>query len=516
MTDYLKILRLDYLDYSQRRIADSARCSRHTIHKVLEVASKANIHWPLDENITNVELERILFPDKYQKISTYVEPDYPYIHRELAKPGVTLTLLWEEYCRKCYESGRTPYMSTQFGDKYRKWARITKATMRIQHKPGDAIQVDWAGDTVPVYDSVTGAQSAAYLFVAVLPCSCYVYAEACDDMKTESWLNCHVHAFNYFGGVTRLLIPDNCKTATTSNTRYETILNRSYQELAEYYGIAIVPARVRKPQDKSAAEASVRLVETWIIAALRDMKFFSLKEVNEAVAGKLEELNNREFKQHTGTRRSAYLEEEQAYMLPLPAAPFEAAVWSAAKVPNDYLVSDGRNKYSVPYNLIGEKVDIRVTKTIVEVYFHGSRVASHRRLQTKQREPLVKLEHMPQEHQRYLAYNAEDFRTWAMSVGPMTEKAVYHFLDFGKAPEQGYKACASLKKLGDRYGRKRLENACGRVLAFTTTPSVRNISSLLKNEKALPDNPQPEQPKNINHYDITRGASYFKKGGEQE
>lgn len=466
--------------------------------------------------ITNAELERILFPDKYQKISTYVEPDYPYIHRELAKPGVTLTLLWEEYCRKCYESGRTPYMSTQFGDKYRKWARITKATMRIQHKPGDAIQVDWAGDTVPVYDSVTGAQSAAYLFVAVLPCSCYVYAEACDDMKTENWLNCHVHAFNYFGGVARLLVPDNCKTATVSNTRYETVLNRSYQELAEYYGTAIVPARVRKPQDKSAAEASVRLVETWIIAALRDMKFFSLRELNEAVAEKLEELNNRKFKQHIGTRRSAYLEEEQAYMLPLPAAPFEAAVWSAAKVPNDYLVSDGRNKYSVPYNLIGEKVDIRVTKTIVEVYFHGSRVASHRRLQTKQREPLMKLEHMPQEHQRYLAYNAEDFKTWAMSVGPMTEKAVYHFLDSGKAPEQGYKACASLKKLGDRYGRKRLENACGRVLAFTTTPSVRNISSLLKNEKALPDLPQPEQPKNINRYGITRGASYFKKGGEQE
>ena len=185
------------------------------------------------------------------------------------------------------------------------------------------------------------------------------------------------------------------------------------------------------------------------------------------------------------------------------------------KVTNDYLISDGKNKYSVLHNLIGEKVDIRVTKNLVEVYYHGSRVASHRRLQTLQHDPLVKLEHMPQEHQRYLAYNA-DFKTWAMSVGPMTEKAVYHFLDSGKAPEQGYKACASLKKLGDRYGRKRLENACGRVLAFTTTPSVRNISSLLKNGKALPDLLQPEQPKNINRYGITRGAAYFKKGGEQK
>lgn len=177
--------------------------SDHTVRVILKETTKHNIHWPLDEDVTNAELERILFPDKYQKISTYVEPDYPYIHRELAKPGVTLTLLWEECCHKCYESGRTPYMSTQFGDKYRKWAHITKATMRIQHEPGDAIQVDWAGDTVPVYDSVTGAQSAAYLFVAVLPCNCYVYAEACDDMKTENWLNRHVHAFNYFGGVSK-------------------------------------------------------------------------------------------------------------------------------------------------------------------------------------------------------------------------------------------------------------------------------------------------------------------------
>ena len=177
--------------------------SDHTVRVILKEATKHNIHWPLDEDITNAELERILFPDKYQKISTYVGPDYPYIHRELANPGVTLTLLWEEYCRKCYESSRTPNMSTQIGDKYRRWARITKATMRIQHKPGDAIQVDRAGDTVPVYDSVTGAQSAAYLFVAVLPCSYYVYAEACDDMKTENWLNCHAHAFNYFGGVSK-------------------------------------------------------------------------------------------------------------------------------------------------------------------------------------------------------------------------------------------------------------------------------------------------------------------------
>ena len=277
MTDYREILRLGSLNYSQRSIARAAGCSRNTVEKVLRTAREKGVQWPLEDNVANRDLEELLFPEKYRNASMYTEPDYPYIHRELAKPGVTMALLWEEYCQKCHEVGETPYMSTQFGDKYRRWARVTKATMRIQHKPGDAMQVDWAGDTLPVYDPVTGAQSLAYLFVAVLPCSCYTYAEACGDMKTENWLTCHVHAFQYFGGVTRLLIPDNCKTATTSNTRYETVLNRSYQELAEYYGTAIVPARVRKPQDKSAAEASVRFAETWIYcgAAREEVLFHS-------------------------------------------------------------------------------------------------------------------------------------------------------------------------------------------------------------------------------------------------
>lgn len=515
MVNYREILRLTSMGQSQRSVKSAVHCSDHTIRAVLAEAGRKGIQWPLDDDITNADLERLLFPDKYKSIHMYVEPDYQYIHRELAKPGVTLTLLWEEYCQKCCEAGLKPYMTTQFNDKYRKWARVTKATMRIQHKPGDVIQVDWAGDTIPVYDSATGKQSPAYLFVAVLPCSYFAYAEACDDMKTENWLNCHVHAFNYFGGVARLLIPDNCKTATTSNTRYETVLNRSYQELAEYYGTAIVPARVRKPQDKSSVEASVRFAETWIIAALRDQKFFSMRELNEAVAENLDELNNRPFKQRTGSRRSAYLEEERAYMLPLPVTPFEAAVWSAAKVPNDYLVSDGRNKYSVPYNLIGEKVDIRATKNMVEVFFHGSLVATHRRLQTIQREPLVKLEHMPEAHQKYLTYNADDFRIWAMSVGPMTEKVVQHFLESGKAAEQGYKSCASLTKLGERYGKKRLESACAQILSFSAAPSIRSISTILKNAKKQPEIESPDKFADTNRYGITRGAAYFRKGGDR-
>ena len=282
--------------------------------------------------------------------------------------------------------------------------------MRIHHKPGDAMEVDWAGQTLPIYDSVTGEEFPAYLFIAVLPCSGYTYAEATSDMKLENWLNCHIHAYEYFGGVTRLLIPDNLKTGVIKNTRYETVLNRSYQELAEYYDTAIVPVRVEHPKDKSHAEGTVRFASTWILAALRNEHFFTLTEAKEAVSLKLEELNTREFKRREGCRKSAYLEEEKAYMKPLPNQRYELATWNPnLTVGSDYLVSDGKNKYSVPFDLIGEKVDMRLTSNTVEIFFHGTRVASHIRKQVAQREPIVNPDHMTPEHRKYLSYNTEDF-----------------------------------------------------------------------------------------------------------
>ena len=260
----------------------------------------------MDEDITNGDLQEILFPGKYASASPYTVPDFAQIHRELARHGVTLTLLWHEYCDTVRTTGGVPYMYTQFCEKYRKWARVTKATMRISHKPGDAVQVDWAGDPLWITDKATGELFPGYIFVAVPPCSWYTYAEICCDMKSENWLLCHVYAFSYFGGVPRLLIPDNCKTATTVNNRYETVLNRSYQELADHYGTAIVPARVRRPDDKAAAENSVRYVSTWITAALRDRTFFSIAEAQQAVAEKLEEVNEASFRKRPGCRRSAF------------------------------------------------------------------------------------------------------------------------------------------------------------------------------------------------------------------
>ena len=512
MVDYKEILRLKCKGYSLRQVAASTGNSHHTVKNVLALAVKYGVQWPLDDDVSNAELEKLLYPDRKTAGKMYAQPDYEYVHRELSKKGVTLTLLWEEYCKKGYVYGEIPYMSTQFGDKYRRWAQTTKATMRVTHKPGDSMQVDWAGGTIPYHDPVTGEEYKAYLFVAALPCSGYLYVEACSNMKQENWLMCHVHAYSYFGDVTRVLVPDNLKTGVTANTRYETSLNESYRELAEYYGTAIVPARVRRPQDKGLVERSVGFSTTWITAALRERKFFSFEEVYAAVAERLEVINTKPFQKRPGNRREAYLSEEKEFMLPLPRQPYEPSVWKQQAVGNDYLISDGLNKYSVPFDLIGEQVQIRLTRDLVEVYFKGSRVTSHKRLEKCSVQPIVKIEHMPDNHREYLKYNAEEFKEWSRSVGRSTEEIVRYFLTSGAAPEQGYKACISLTKLGKRYGKKKLEAACERMLAFSSTPSIRTITTLLKNDRG-PDKPVEESDCR-NRYGITRGAAYWKKGGD--
>ncbi len=516
MIDYREILRLSHLGKSQRSIAIEVQSSRDTVSSTIEAAKAAGISWPLDDTVTNDELKEILFPGKNAFASPHTHPDYEWIHRELARPGVTLSLLWSEYCVKVRNEGGIPYMYSQFCEKYNRWARVTKATMRITHKPGDAMQVDWAGDTLYYTDPVTGEVYPAYVFVAVLPCSWKAYAEPCDDMRSENWLLCHVHAYEYYGGATRLLIPDNTKTATIQNDRYETILNRSYREMADYYDTAIVPARVKKPDDKAAAEGTVKFVSTWITAALRDKKFFSIAEVKQAVAEKLEELNSRDFKKRPGNRNSAFEEEEKEFMRPLPATPYEPSIWLNPKVPTDYLITDGINKYSVPYDLIGETVDVRVAKNTIEVFYRGTRVATHVRMASFQREPIVKTDHMPEAHKKYLQYNKDDFEAWAKAVGPNTENVVNYFLTSGKEVEQGYKSCASLTKLEKNFSKKRLEDACERVLALSSSPTIRNITILIKTPSGRKETVK-DTASNAKEtgYGITRGAAYYSKGGQR-
>ena len=516
MVDYREILRLHSLGTQISRIAETLHSSRNTIRDVEKRARKEGICWPLDEELTNPKLYGLLYPERLAKANVYMEPDYVYIHSELAKKGVNLALLHKEYQVKCANAGRVPYQYTQFCDKYRSWAMKSRATMRIHHKPGDAMEVDWAGGTLPITDPVTGNEEPAFLFVSVLPCSCYAYAELCSDMKSENWLLCHVHAYEYFGGVPRLLIPDNLRTGVTKNTRLDTIINRSYTELADHYGTAVVPTRVEAPRDKSHAEGTVSYASTWILAALRNETFFSLAEAKEAVAKKLEELNGYPFKKREGNRREAYLLEEKEFMQPLPANPYEPSVWSDQKVLLDYTVTDGLNKYSVPYDLIGEEVSARITRNTVEVFFHGNRIAVHPREHSRKRDPITNTAHMPENHRQYLAYTKDDFLSWAAGIGPHTEKVVRFFLESGRAPEQGFKSCVSLKKYGDQYKQERIEEACRQILTFSGEPSIRGLSVLLKSpvtEKSSAKDTPSSKPVRRSR-GITRGADQFREGGD--
>jgi len=513
MVNYREILRLRSLGNSQRQIAASVHSSRDTVSDIFKLADQHNLVWPLESAMTDTALQTLFYPERIKK-SGRREPDYGYIHNELAKEGVTLTLLWSEYCESCHAEGTIPYMTTQFCDKYRRWARLTKATMRIKHKPGNSIMVDWAGNTLDIQDSVTGEMITAYLFVAVLPCSCYAYAEPCLDMKSESWIACHVNMYNYFGGVTRMIIPDNLKTGVDQNTRYDIILNRSYSEMAEYYDTAVIPTRVEHPQDKSHAEGTVKHVSTWIIAALRNRKFFTIQQLKGAVAEKLEAFNAKDFQKKEGNRLIAFLNEEKSFLKPLPASSYEPAVWSTATVQKDYLITDGKNKFSVPFDLIGEKVDIRITRNTIEAFFHGTRMASHPRADKRLHNPITLKEHMPENHRKYLSYNDDEFLSWAAGIGDDTLAVVKSFLESGKVREQGYKACASLTRLSDRYGHERVEKACGRALLYTRQPNIRSISTILKNGQDKVNTKTKEDKAMIgDHHGITRGAGYYRRGG---
>jgi Transposase and inactivated derivatives len=509
MMNYRELIRLKSLGYSNTSVGASIGSSRNKVAEVWRIAEERHLEWPIPDTLTNKDLDGILYPGRKQANGRQL-PDFEYVHKELSKPNVTLTLLWAEYCAQCEAAHAIPYQHTQFNEKYHAYAASKKATLRIKHKPGEVMEVDWGGSTLAVWDGVNTEPLPAYLFVACLPCSLYSYAEAVPDMKMNHWIQAHVHAYQYYQGVTRVLTPDNLKTGVTKNTRSELVLNRTYQEMAEHYGAAIIPTRPVSPQDKANVEGTVGVVSTWIIAALRNQKFFSFQELNDAIKEKLSEFNTRPFQKKKGSRLSAFEEEEKGFLMPLPAFPYETAVWSTAKVQSDYIVPAGNCKYSVPYELIGKEVEIRTTQQCVEVFYQHHRVASHIRVAYSQ-DPIYNLEHMPVNHRKYCCYNEESFQQWAEEIGSFTLAVVKTFLFTRKVPQQGFRSCSALMKLSDRFTPVRLEAACEKALSYTPQPSLKNISTILQNKQDKVTMPKP--PKTDGRYGITR-RSVECKGGD--
>ena len=380
MTKYREILRLSSLGFSNRNIALSVPCSRNTVSKVLKRAQELKLCWPLQDNQTDEALEKLFYPKLNSRPQKRV-PDYDYIRKELLRNGVSKKLLWTEYMEDCRANGEEPLMYSQFCYHIQQEEQKHRATMHINRKPGEQVEVDWAGDPATIIDPDTGEIIKAYIFVGVMTYSQYAYVEAFLDMKQKSWINAHVHMYEYFGGVAKILVPDNCKTAVVHNGGWkDQQINETYQELAEHYGTAIIPARVRAPKDKPNAEGMVGNISTWITAALRDEQFFSLAELNRAIRDKLELFNQRLFQKKEGSRRSLFLGEEKPLLAPLPATRFELSDWKTATVQFNYHISVDGMLYSVPYEYIKKKVDVRVTDTTIEIFYNHNRIASHRRL----------------------------------------------------------------------------------------------------------------------------------------
>ena len=507
MTKYREILRLESLGFTRIQIAESCECSRNTVTNVLQKAEKCGIKYPLPSDMSDKALVEKLFPHGENK-PVYKVPDYEYVHREMKKSGVTLNLLWLEYCDECRLAGEIPYQSTQFNKHYNDYIVQNNATMYIQHKPGEIMQVDWCGDTASVINTDDGAKIPAYVFVATLPYSGYSYAEAFFSMSQENWVTAHINAYKYFGGVTRIIQCDNLKTGVDKHSRTEVVINKTYHELAEHYGTAVIPCRVRSPKDKAYVEGTVGIISTFILAAIRNQQFLSLSELNTAIHERLDLFNSKPFQKKEGSRAIAF-EEEQSFLLPLPRSPFELAIWKTATVGLNYHISIEHMNYSVPYEYIRQKVDVRLARNTVEIFFEGNRICSHVRLFGNENQYSTITDHMPPNHQQYIQWNSVKFIDWACDVGRYTEMVVRAIFDNCKAEQQGYKSCMGIVKLADKYTSERLENACIKALTFTSQPSLKIIQSILRSDQDRSDSESEPKSEVSSKYGFTRGADYY-------
>ena len=513
MTKYREILRLHSLGFSQQNIAYSCDASKKTVNKVLQAAKKENISWPLDDNQTDEFLEGELFPNKgkHSKISKRM-PEFNYIHKELLRNGVTKKLLWTEYMEECRLNNEEPLMYSQFCYYIQQDEQKRRATMHINRKPGEQVEVDWAGDPALIIDPDTGVLTKAYIFVGVMSYSLYAYAEAFINEKQQAWITAHVHMYEYFGGIPRILVPDNCKTAVIHNSGwYNQQVNTVYHEMAEHYGTAIIPARVRKPKDKPNAEGSVGNISTWITAALRNEQFFSLSELNQAIREKLEEFNRRPFQKKEGSRYELFHNEELPLLTPLPATRYELADWKQATVQFNYHISVDGMLYSVPYEYIKRKVDVRVTEKIIEIFYNHSRIASHKRLYGRKGQYSTFVQHMPEDHQKYLEWNGDRFRKWAKNIGENTYQVVDGILTSKRVEQQTYRSCMVLLKLADKYSAEQLEAACIKALGYTAVPSYKSIKNILAAGKGETNPEETKSESTSNKYGITRVADYYRR-----
>jgi transposase len=490
---------------SNRQIAKSCNIARSTVRDYLSRAKAAGLSWPIVPELDDTALEDLLFPIQPIAPSSHRQmPPMGYLFRESKKKGVTLQLLWYEY----KQGDPDGYQYSQFCHLYRQWVKKLDVTLRQQHRAGEKLFLDYAGQTVPIIDPKTGEIQEAQIFIATLGASNYTFAEATLSQGLPSWIRSHIHAFEFFGGIPHILVPDNLKAGVTTPCRYEPDINPTYQDLAEHYGTTVIPTRPGKPRDKAKVESAVLVAERWILAALRNHTFFSLAELNKTIREKLSELNNRRFQKLNTTRKELFETLDKPALKPLPAHPYEYAEWKKARVNIDYHIEIHHHYYSVPYQLVREQVDVRITSTTLEVLFKNRRLASHKRSYHQGGFTTLK-EHMPKSHQRYLHWTPSRIIRWAGKNGPMTRELVTQILKSRPHPEQGFRSCLGIMRLTKSYSPERIENACARALHIRAF-SYKSVESILKN--GLDQQPllfgQTEKTTPLFHNNI-RGKHYY-------
>jgi transposase len=488
---------------AQREIARSVFMSPSTVNGYVSRARVAKLTWPLPNELDDdAALTALLFPDENRPQRNRPEPDWAAVHLELKKKHVTKQLLWEEY-KSEQPSG---YQYSQFCERYARWALRLSVVMRQEHRAGEKTFIDFSGDGIDIIDPDTGEVKVAKLFIAVLGASNFTFAEPVLSEDLRSWTSCHVHALEYFGGCSEIWVPDNLAAGVTKPNRYEPDINPTYAELAAHYGAAVIPARVRKPRDKAKVEQGVLLAERWILAALRKRKFFSLEELREAVKPLVEKLNNKQMQKVKKSRRAVFEQLERAVLKPLPQARYEFARWAQPKVHIDYHVEFDDCFYSVPYQLVGQRLDLRATDTTIEVMRGLKVLTSHARSYEKGKY-VTKTEHMPKAHQAQAEWTPARLIEWAKQTGPGTAALVEEIMSSKVHPQQGFKACLGILHLNRDYKPARIEAACTRALKMRAC-TYKSVKAILRNNldlQPIDEAPQASLPLHEN----VRGAGYY-------
>lgn len=497
-------LRQRALGLSAREIARALGVSPTTVGEYLRRASHAGLSWPLAEDLDDAELERLLFSCSDDQSAARPEPDWPWVHTELRRKHVTLALLWQEY-KEQHPDG---YQYTQFCEHYRRWAGRISVWMRQQHRGGEKLFVDYSGDGIPWFDTATGQHRVAQLFVATLGASNATFACVTHTQRLPDWLLAHVQALEFFHGVPAVLVPDQTRTAVNKSCRYDPELNPAYEDLAAHYGTCVIPARPRHPKDKAKVEGAVLIAQRWIIAALRNRSFYSLGEINDAIAELLAKLNAKVMRKVGKSRDELFRELDEPALRALPTARFEIADWEVkVRIASDYHVNFDGSYYSVPYRYVGEEIDVRATHRTIEVFFKHSRIASHSRLEGRGECSTLK-EHMPKAHREQAESTPAKVCERAALIGPNALELVERIFVEKPRPELGCRTSLGILRLEKRFGAERLEKACRRAVA-SRAHSYRSVESILKNkleEEPLPETDQEPPP---THPDV-RGGDYFR------